>query len=259
MQAIAANISTLCREVKFLDRFEAARTAGFDGVEIQFPYDESPEDLARAAQAADMPVVLINTPVSRKHPVGLGGRPEMRETFRAQLGQIAEYAQALNVRFVHVLGGRINSGDERDRCHSTYAENLLLAADVLAPFGVDVLVEPLNTHDMPNYLVGTLAEAQSILERCKHRAGMQFDLYHIARMGLEPVEELRQWLPLVRHVQFADAPGRHEPGTGSVDFESALTVLSEGGYRGWLSAEYIPLTSTSEGLGWLAAWRRFIG
>jgi len=247
----------LCREVELLDRFEAARAAGFDGVEIQYPYRESPSDLARAAQAAGMPVVLINTPVSRKHPVGLGGRPELRDAFRAQLGQITEYAEALNVRFVHVLAGQMKSSDDRDRCYSTYAENLSLATDALAPYGVDVLVEPLNPHDMPNYLVGTLADAQSILERCQHCAGLQFDLYHIARMGLDPAAELRRWQPLVRHVQFADAPGRHEPGTGSVDFESALVVLSEGGYCGWLSAEYIPLTRTSESLRWLTAWRRF--
>lgn len=256
MQALSANISMLFREIKMLNRFRAAHAAGFDGVEIQFPYSESPKALASAAHAAGMPVVLINTPVSREHPLGLGGRPEMRGEFRAQLAQIAEYAEALTVDFVHVLAGRIESRDERDRCHSTYAENLILAADALSTYGVGVLVEPLNGHDMPNYAVGSLADAQSVLERCEHRAGLQFDLYHVACMGLDPSAELSRWLPLVRHVQFADAPGRHEPGTGGIEFESALAVLRDYGYRGWLAAEYIPLTKTLEGLGWLAAWRR---
>jgi hydroxypyruvate isomerase len=256
MPKIAANISMLFREFTMLDRFQAAGAAGFDGVEIQFPYAESPGQLARAADAAGMPVVLINAPVSREHPVGLAGRPEMRESFRAQLAQIVEYAQALKVRFVHVLAGQINSTDERERCCRTYAENLLLAADVLAPHGVSVLVEALNAHDVPNYLVGTLADAQSILDRCRQRVALQFDLYHVARMGLDPAAELKQWLPLVRHVQFADAPDRHEPGTGGLRFDRALRVLNAGGYGGWLSAEYTPLAATAAGLGWLGPWRR---
>jgi hydroxypyruvate isomerase len=256
MPKIAANISMLFRELRLLDRFQAAGSAGFDGVEMQFPYAESPDELARAAQIAAMPVVLINAPVSREYPMGLAGRPEMRDSFRAQLAQIGEYAQALNVRFVHVLAGPINSIGERERCRSTYAENLLLAADVLAPLGVSVLVEALNSHDVPNYLVGTLDDAESILDRCGQRVGLQLDLYHVARMGLDPAAELERLLPLVRHIQFADAPGRHEPGTGSLGFESSLRVLGAGGYRGWLSAEYIPLAATAAGLGWLGSWRR---
>jgi hydroxypyruvate isomerase len=256
MPKIAANISMLFREVATLDRFQAARAAGFDGVEMQFPYAESPNELARAAQAAGIPMVLINAPVSRQYPFGLAGRPEMRDSFRSQLTQISEYAEALDVRFVHVLAGPIYSIDERESCCRTYAENLLLAADALAPRGVGVLVEALNAHDVPNYLIGTLADAESLLDRCRQRVGLQFDLYHVARMGLDPAAELKRLLPLVRHVQFADAPGRHEPGTGSLGFESSLGVLGKGGYRGWLSAEYIPLAATSAGLGWLSSWRR---
>jgi hydroxypyruvate isomerase len=256
MHKIAANISMLFREFALPDRFQAARSAGFDGVEIQFPYAEPPDELARAAKSAGMPVVLINAPVSREHPFGLAARPEMRESFRSQLAQIGEYAEALGVRFVHVLAGRINSIDERERCGHTYAENLLLAADALAPRGIGVLVEPLNDRDVPNYLVSTLADGKAILARCRQRVGLQFDLYHVARMGLDPATELEPLLPLVRHVQFADAPGRHEPGTGSVGFAGPLAVLDAGGYEGWLSAEYLPLAATSAGLGWLGAWRR---
>src|SRR3979409_488256 len=114
MHKIAANISWVFTEGAMLARFQGARAAGFDGVEMQFPYAEPPDELARAAKAADMPVVLINAPVSREYPVGLAGRPEMRASFRSQLAQIGEYAEALEVRFVHVLAGRINSIDERE-------------------------------------------------------------------------------------------------------------------------------------------------
>jgi hydroxypyruvate isomerase len=248
----------LFRELAMLDRFQAARAAGFDGVEMQFPYAEPPDALARAAKAAGLPVVLINAPVSREYPFGLAGRPEMRETFRSQLAQIAEYVEALNVRFVHVLAGRINSIDEREGCRGAYAENLLLAADALAPRGITVLVEPLNVHEVPNYLVGTLADAEAIIGRCRQRVGLQFDFYHVARMGLDPATELKPLLPLIRHVQFADAPGRHEPGTGHLRFEAPLAALDAGGYEGWLSAEYIPLAATSAGLTWLDSWRRGI-
>jgi hydroxypyruvate isomerase len=255
MPLIAANISMLFTEAPMLERFQAARAAGFDGVEMQFPYAESSDALARAARESAMPVVLINVPVSREHPAGIAARPEMRDSFRAQLGQIAEYAGALKVRFVHVLGGRINSPDERERCRDTYVENLLLAAAALEPLGVSVLIEPLNPHDVPNYVVGTLDDAQAVLGRCGPKVGLQFDLYHVARMGLDPAAEVERWLPRVRHVQFADVPGRHEPGTGSVPLESALAVLEARGYGGWLSAEYIPKGKTAQGLGWLAAWR----
>jgi hydroxypyruvate isomerase len=255
MPRIAANISMLFREHKMLDRFHAARAAGFDGVEMQFPYADPPGELARAAKSADLPVALINAPVSREYPVGLAGRPEMRGAFRSQLAQIGDYAEALDVDFVHVLAGPINSAEERESCCSTYAENLLLAADALAPLGVGVLVEALNMHDVPNYLVGSLADARAILDRCRQRVGLQFDLYHVERMGLDPAAELERLLPLVRHVQFADVPGRHEPGTGRLGFDAALAVLKAGHYGGWLSAEYIPRAATAAGLGWLNSWR----
>jgi hydroxypyruvate isomerase len=255
MCKIAANISLLFRELPLLERFQAARAAGFDGVELQFPYDESARELAGAAERAAAPVVLINAPISAQYPAGLAGRPEMREFFRSTVPQIVEYADALNVRFVHVLAGHILPTDERERCWNTYAENLRRAADALQPYGIGVLVEPLNPLDVPHYLVGTLAAGILVLDRCEHRVGLQFDAYHVARMGLDPAVELQRLMPLVRHVQFADAPGRHEPGTGSIGFDPFLEVLNSRGYEGWVSAEYVPATDTTAGLGWMAAWR----
>ena len=253
---IAANISMLFCELPMLERFDAARAAGFDGVEMQFPYAVPAADLARAAGAAGMPVISINGPVTPEYPVGLAGRPEMRDAFRAQLSQIGEYAQALGVNSTHVLAGRISSNEERERCLGTFADNLSLAADALAPYGVIVLTEMLNSHDVPNYLIGTLADARAVLERCGQRAGLQFDFYHVARMELDLAAELERHLPLVRHVQFADVPGRHEPGTGGVHFGPVLVVLQASPYQGWLSAEYIPCAATPASLNWLESWRR---
>jgi hydroxypyruvate isomerase len=250
---IAANISVLFRELPLLERFAAARAAGFDGVEMQSP-DASPRDLAAAA--AGMPTALINGPILREtYPFGIAGRPEMRDVFRDQLPLIRSYAAALGVRQVHLLAGTVTSADDLDACWSTYADNLDLAADFLGREGVDVLIEPLNSTDMPNYLLHSFDDAHAVIERCGHRIGLQFDAFHAARMGLDPAAELARRLPIVRHVQFADAPGRHEPGTGNTDFAPFLTTLQKSGYAGWLSAEYSPLGPTGAGLRWLDDWR----
>jgi hydroxypyruvate isomerase len=256
---IAANISTLFCELPLLERFEAARSHGFDGIEIQFPYTESPEALARAAVAANMPVVLINSPIiPSEHRFGIAGRPEMQTLFRAQLAQVEEYAEALGARFVHVLAGLLPAEAERERSLCVYQENLHLAADVLRPKGVGVLIEPLNPLDAPGYLLGSFDLARSILSRHAPGIGMQFDAYHASRMGLDLVEELGRALPYIRHVQFADVPGRHEPGTGCVPFGEMLNSLLDAHYLGWLGAEYSPSETTECSLTWLSDWRGVI-
>jgi hydroxypyruvate isomerase len=251
---IAANISTMFRELPLLERFEAARSYGFDGVEIQFPYAESPEALAKAAAAADMPVVLLNTPVGPSD-FGVAARPELKALFRARLAQAQEYAEALRARFVHVLAGLLPSEADRERSLSVYEENLHLAAETLFPRGIHVLIEPLNPLDVPGYLLGSFDLARAILSRRTPGIGMQFDAYHTARMGLDLVDEFRKSLPYVRHVQFADAPGRHEPGTGAVPLTELLGTVRDAQYAGWLGAEYFPSGATEESLGWLVPWR----
>ena len=256
---IGANISTLFRELPLLERFAVAGEHGFDGVEIQFPYAESPAALARAAEAARMPVMLINAPVAPPaQPYGIAARPELKPLFRTQLAQLEEYAAALRPRFVHVLAGQVSSGTERRRCLEAYEENLALAVAVLRPKGIEVLIEPLNPLDVPGYFLDSFDLARSILGQGPPGLGMQFDVYHAARMGLVPAEALTRALPQVRHVQFADAPGRHEPGSGGVQFDAVLSTLLDAGYTGWLGAEYFPTGPTGRSLGWLAEWRAWM-
>jgi len=253
---IAANISTLFRELPLLERFDAARSQGFEGVEMQFPYAEPPEALARAAAAAAMPVVLINAPVvPLEYPFGIAGRGELNTQFGAQLAQVEEYAEALGARFVHVLAGLVPADADRERCLCVFEDNLERAAEVLRPKGVGVLIEPLNPCDVPGYLLDSLDLAHSVLSRHAPGIGLQFDAYHVSRMGLDLLPELKRALPYVRHVQFADVPGRHEPGTGGVPFRDMLGTLLEGQYAGWLGAEYFPRGSTYRSLDWLADWR----
>jgi hydroxypyruvate isomerase len=149
--------------------------------------------------------------------------------------------------------------EDRERYLGVYQENLQLAAEVLHPKGIAVLVEPLNPADVPGYLIDSFDLARSIISRQASGIGLQFDAYHATRMGLDLLTELRRSFPLIRHVQFADVPGRHEPGTGAVPFHDLLTALHDARYGGWLGAEYFPRAGTARGLGWLADWRAAVG
>ena len=251
---ISANLSLLFKELPLLERFGAARRAGFDAIEIQSPYAESSADLRHAAHDAGLPVVLINAPViPETYPSGFAGRPEMRAEFRAQLPLVSEYADALQVDCVHVLGG-LCAAPEADICRTTYVENLMLAADALQ--GRQVVTEFINPYDMPGYLNPSLAVAREILRNCGGRVRLQFDLYHAARTGLDIAAELKSCLAEVAHIQFADAPGRHEPGTGSTPFAETLKMLANSSYDGYLGAEYNPIAGTEQGLNWLSRWRK---
>lgn len=255
---IAANISLLFTELPLLERFEAARRAGFDGVEIQYPYDAPAAALAAAAAAAEMPVVLINAPViPDAHPLGIAARPELRDRFLAQLPTVRHYAETLGVRLVHVLAGRCGGErePERERCEDAYVLNLLDASRALEGCA-HVLIEVLNPSDAPGYFLGSFEHAQALIERCAGAVSLQFDAYHAARLGLSPPEVLERMLPRVRHVQIADSPGRHEPGSGKIDFDRILNVLRGGSYAGWIGAEYQPRGPTAGSLGWLSQWRR---
>jgi hydroxypyruvate isomerase len=253
---ISANISLLFKELPLLERFAAARRAGFDAIEIQSPYGESPADLRRAAAQAQLPVVLINGPtVAKTYPSGYAGRPEMRNEFRSQLPVVAEYADALGVNCIHMLGGTC-AASEVDSCRNTYVENLVFAADTLT--GQQIVTEFINPYDMPGYVNSSLAVAREILAACQGRVKLQFDLYHAARIGLDIGKELKANLPVVAHIQFADCPGRHEPGTGTMQFAELLRMLTTQNYRGYLGAEYNPKSHTAEGLHWLPEWQKEI-
>lgn len=252
MLRFAANISLLFRERPLLDRIKVARDAGFEAVEVQFPYEEKAERLAAAARATGIPFILINAPIDGGGGMpGIACRPELAAAFLDGLNKAAEYAAALNVRMVNILAGS-TSADERDVCLGQLADNLDRAVDVLGAQGVEVLLEPLNGIDNPGYIASTPADAIAIIRRCDgSNLRLQFDVYHAAMMGLDPTAELIMAWADVGHVQIADAPGRHEPGTGGIDFARMFQVLKDRDYDRWLSAEYHPLRATEAGLGWL--------
>lgn len=268
MLKFSANLSLLFRELPLLERFAAAREAGFEAAEVQIPYELSAAALARASADASLPVVLINAPMGpdRGSP-GMACRPEHRAAFRESLDRAAEYAEALRADgaappdggarrspCVNVLAGRATLA-EHATCLRQLEDHLSLAAEALGRVGARPLLEPINPFDAPDYCVPSFTRAAELLHRCDPRVGLQFDVYHAARLGLEPDAAFSSVRPRIAHVQFADVPGRHEPGSGTLDFERIFGAIERSGYGGWVGAEYHPSGRTAESLEWLRARR----
>ncbi len=251
MLKFSANVSLLFRELPLLERFAAAREAGFEAAEIQVPYEVPAASIARAAAEAGLPLVLINAPMGPELGApGMACRREHRAAFRESLDRAAEYAAALRCPCVNVLAGRAAPA-EHETCLRQLIDHLTLAAEVLGHVGARPLLEAINPYDAPNYCVASFALAADILSRCDPRVGLQFDIYHAARLGLDPAAAFAAHRDGIAHVQFADSPGRHEPGTGSLDFEALFAAIERSGYVGWLGAEYHPSGRTVDSLGWL--------
>ncbi|AMO74957.1 hydroxypyruvate isomerase family protein [Pseudomonas citronellolis] len=255
---ICANLSLLFTELPLIERVRAAAEAGFAGVEIQFPYEVPAAALQAELQRSGLPLVLFNLPAGdlMQGGAGLAAVPGREVQFAAGLRQALEYAEVLRPQKVNVLAGRLAEGVEREQALALLAEHLRQTAEAFAGRGIAVLMEAINLHDMPGFLLNTPQHLLDMLARVGHsNLAAQLDFYHMARMGLDLADCVRQLQGHIGHVQFADAPERGEPGSGELDFEPALAALRAQGYAGWLGAEYRPVGATSAGLGWLPAWR----
>ncbi|WP_439861318.1 hydroxypyruvate isomerase family protein [Pseudomonas sp. MBLB4136] len=256
---ISANLSLLFAEVPLIERVVAAAAAGFDGVEIQFPYEVPAIRLKEALAAAGLPLVLINLPAGdlMSGGAGLAGVPARRKAFAAALQEALSYAAMVRPACVNVLPGRLAEGVSREQALVILSDNLRLAAEAFELLGIRVLVEAINPLDMPGFLINTPQQLDELLRAVDHPNCLaQYDLYHMARQGLDPVAGIELLAGRIGHVQFADCPGRGAPGSGSLDFSPALAALRRSGYRGWLGAEYKPgAAGTRAGLDWLARWR----
>lgn len=255
---ICANLSLLFTELPLLERVRAAAEAGFAGVEIQFPYEVPAAALQAELQRSGMPLVLFNLSAGdlMQGGAGLAAVPGREAQFAAGLRQALEYAEVLRPQKINVLAGRLAEGVEREQALALLAEHLRQTAEAFAGRGIAVLMEAINLHDMPGFLLNTPQHLLDMLARVGHpNLAAQLDFYHMARMGLDLADCVRQLQGHIGHVQFADAPERGEPGSGELDFEPALAALRAQGYAGWLGAEYRPVGATSAGLGWLPAWR----
>lgn len=258
MQLIA-NVSMLFTEVPLADRLAAARDAGFDGVEIQFPEAADIGPLQAAIAGTGLPVVLINVPRGTGDEVGLAALPDRQEDFRAAVATCAEQAAALSVRKTNILSGRPPRDADSAHCRRVLIENLRHVAEVMARRGVRVMVEPVNPNDVPGFFLPDLQSALDVLDEAAHpNLFLQFDFYHMAITEPDLCAAIARAGPRIGHVQFADTNGRNEPGTGDIDFAAALRALRETGYKGSVSAEYRPAGKTTAGLQWTSNFREML-
>ena len=254
MPRFAANLSLLFTEVPFLDRFALAAQAGFQAVEVQFPYDHAARAIRQRLDDNGLQLVLHNLPAGdwAAGARGMACDPQQVAAFRASVAQALDYALELGVPQLHCLSGKRVAGVAEAQLLETLLANLSFAAAALQRSGLRLLIEPINHFDMPGYYLTHTAQALQILDTLgAANAFVQYDIYHAQRMEGELAATLSQHLQRIGHIQLADNPGRHEPGTGEINYAFLFAHLDHLGYAGWIGCEYLPATSTLASLAWL--------
>jgi hydroxypyruvate isomerase len=253
MPRFAANLTMLFNEVPFLDRFERAAKAGFEAVEFLFPYAYAAGEIKARLDANGLTLVLHNLPAGHwdAGERGIACLPERRAEFRDGVARAIDYAGALGVKQVNCLAGKRPANASAAQADDTFVENLRHAADELGKAGIKLLIEPINTFDIPGFHLSRTHQALSIIGAVgSENLYLQYDIYHAQRTEGELAATLESHLPRIAHVQLADNPGRHEPGTGEINYPFLFSHLDRLGYRGWVGCEYKPAGSTEAGLGW---------
>ncbi|NLF53473.1 MAG: hydroxypyruvate isomerase [Thauera phenolivorans] len=256
MPKFDANLTLLFNEVPFLDRFEAAAAAGFEGVEFLFPYAFDKDEIAERLDRHGLVQVLHNLPAGdwEGGERGIACHPERVGEFQDGVGRAIEYATVLGCRQLNCLAGIAPAGVDAERLHETFVANLRLAAGELEKAGIRLLVEPINTFDIPGFYLNRTAQAIALIDEVgSDNLFLQHDVYHMQRMEGELANTIARHLPRIAHMQIADTPGRHEPGTGEINYAWLFPFIDGLGYTGWIGCEYRPLAGTREGLGWRQA------
>jgi hydroxypyruvate isomerase len=254
MPRFAANLTKLFTELPYLERFAAARAAGFTAVEYLFPYEYPREDLAACLREQRLKQVLHNLPAGdwAAGERGIACHPNRVDEFRTGVERAIRYANALDCPQVNCLAGKLPPGVSRDVAHATFVANLRHAAAVLGDAGVRLLIEPINRYDIPGFFLTGTDQAIAILDEVgSDNLFLQYDLYHAQRSEGELAATLQRHLPRIGHIQVADNPGRNEPGTGEIHYPFLFRHLDALGWKGWIGCEYKPRTTTEEGLGWM--------
>jgi hydroxypyruvate isomerase len=259
MIRFSANISMLFQEVGFLDRFEKASAAGFDGVEFLFPYEYEKARLAEAIGKSKLPVVLHNLPAGdwEKGERGIACLPDREEEFRDGVDRAISYAKALHCPRLNCLVGKFPEGESPGRVRQTLVRNLRHAATALDTEGIRLLIEPLNHIDVPGFYLVRTRDALSLMDEVNHpNLQLQYDVYHMQIMEGNLIRTISDQISRIGHIQIADNPGRHEPGTGEINYGNVFKFLSKSKYNGFIGCEYKPTGTTEEGLGWIAAYKQ---
>ncbi|SMH33539.1 2-oxo-tetronate isomerase [Azospirillum agricola] len=255
----AANLTMMFTEHPFLDRFGAAAAAGFDAVEVLFPYEAPAGAVAAALRAHGLTQALFNLPPGdwAAGERGIACLPGREAEFRDGVAAAIGYARALGNRRLHCMSGIPAPGTDRATALDTYAGNLRVAAAACAEAGLTLLVEPINNRDMPGYLMNSTALARAMIERVgAPNLKLQLDLYHCQISEGDLATRIRANADITGHVQVAGVPDRHEPDQGEVNYPYLFGVLAATGYDGFVGCEYRPRGRTEDGLGWLASLRR---
>jgi hydroxypyruvate isomerase len=253
MLQFSANLSLLFTEVPLIQRFELAKQAGFQAIEIQFPYELSLDEWIQQLAKHQLKLVLINVPAGdlMQGGDGLACVPNREHEFRQAVFQAVRYASVLNVPSINILAGRQPIHADLLPCLETLAKNLHFASVELDSVGIRPVFEIINGIDMPRFMIQTMAQAQEMLEAVRHPAlKIQFDCYHQAMMQEQILQNLQENMQHIGHIQFADCPNRHEPDTGRINFAEIFEFIKSSDYQGYTGAEYRPLTNTTDSLGW---------
>ncbi|AGW89914.1 MULTISPECIES: 2-oxo-tetronate isomerase [Cupriavidus] len=254
MPRFAANLSMMYNEHAFLDRFAAAAADGFRAVEYLFPYEHAATELRARLDANGLTQALFNAPPGdwAAGERGLAALPGREAEFRDAVGRALEYAGVIGNDRVHVMAGLVPAAADRARHRAAYLENVAFAAKAAAAQGVTIVLEPINTRDMPGYFLNRQDDAQAI---CKEIGAanlkVQFDCYHCQIVEGDIAMKLKRDMPGIGHIQIAGVPDRHEPDLGELNYPYLFEVIDGLGYDGWIGCEYRPRAGTSEGLGWL--------
>ena len=256
MTKLAANLTMLYNEVDFLDRFEAAAKSGFTGVEYLFPYAYPKEQLVERLVQHKLVQVLHNLPAGdwAGGERGIACLPDRVGEFQDGVGKAIEYAEALGCRQVNCLAGIAPANADREKIHALFVSNLRFAADELGAAGIKLLIEPINTYDIPGFFLSHTRQALEVIrDTGSSNLFVQYDIYHMQRMEGELANTIKAHLARIAHVQLADNPGRSEPGTGEINYRFLFGFLDAIGYDGWIGCEYKPRAGTVEGLVWRSA------
>lgn len=259
MPKFAANLTMLFNELDFLDRFQAAADAGFTGVEYLFPYAWPAAQLAEKLDSAGLTQVLHNLPAGdwAAGERGIACHPDRIGEFQDGVGRAIDYARTLGCKQLNCLAGIAPAGVSDEVVHQTFVANLQFAAAKLKDAGIRLLIEPINTFDIPGFYLNRTTQAAAILDAVgSDNLFIQYDIYHAQRMEGELANTIARHLAHIAHIQLADNPGRNEPGTGEINYAWLFRHIDQLGYQGWIGCEYKPAAGTKEGLGWIKALTR---
>lgn len=259
MPRFAANLTMLFNEAPFLERFALAKTGGFKAVEFLFPYAFDVQAIKSALDNNALKLVLHNLPAGDwdAGERGIACLPDRVAEFRSGVAKAIEYATILGVPQLNCLAGKVPVGANPQLLHDTFVANLQYAAAELKKAGLKLLIEPINTFDIPGFYLSKTEQGIAILDAVgADNAFLQYDIYHAQRMEGELANTIQKYFSRIAHIQLADNPGRNEPGTGEINYDYLFGLLDRLGYTGYIGCEYKPLKSTEAGLGWMGQYEQ---